>query len=479
MNFWRDIKLVIAFLERQWYGLVLLIKSPLLYIAFVFYIHPVYAQLSAFDKAESFFYNKQYQNAAKIYIDIIQNEYSSKKDIAFSKCRLALINNEEKNINESQKYLEESLRENILPLSAASVCSYALLQVYFIAKNYTQAVNLAKELNTPLLNPVYLARFYAITAESARFVQNKEFELAQLKKLESLMKKENFQLIELNKYVNKNISLFDVTTRMSILSFDDTISSTFQDNYIENVFLSKFKEGNYQYALEILEKNIVKNSENIVLNTGLLINNSLLRSRLVRLIHDNPQEMRIGILLANKENRQEYNQNALRGVSAFLSSSAANGVNYTIKIFEVNKDGGSLSQQGLKLIFEDHVHSLIVTEGFSDLSDLLSLASLFSIPVILPEQQTENIFANNELKDISSLKMVSDKGRFKKTFEGLLQGRTETLKLEAKIFDALILLRNSQYLANGSQSAQLEKIIREGHWKVDGIAVYEGLEIVK
>jgi len=70
--------------------------------------------------------------------------------------------------------------------------------------------------------------------------------------------------------------------------------------------------------------------------------------------------------------------------------------------------------------------------------------------------------------------MISEKGRFKNIFEDFLHAKSNNLGIESKIFDAFILLRNMQYLANGSQSAQLEKVMLEGNWKIDGVSVYEG-----
>lgn len=455
------------------------INKIISYFFITFFVFPVYAQLSAFDKAESFFYEKQYDKALNLYNSIIKNEYSSKKEVAFSKCRISLLNNNQNELSLSQKYLEESLNENILPLPMYSICSYALLQVYVLLKNYQKAVELSKELGSPNLQPIYLARFYAISAEAARYSLNKGFERTELTYLLKIMRKNNIQYVEINKYTNNKISISDIESRISVLNFENNMDSEFPNNYIENVFLLKMKEGNYQFSLDILEKNLLKNQESILLDSGFLISNSQLRSRLVHLTHDDPQEMRVGVLLANREDRQKYNQNVLRSISAFLSSTAARGVHYVINIEESNKDEGSLSQSALKLIFDKHVHSIIVTEGFSNQNDLIFLANLFAIPVLLPNQTSENVSNQKELKSMNSLKIISEQGRFKSTFEKILHAKVNSLGIESKIFDAFILLRNMQYLANGSQSAQLEKLISEGNWKIDGVSVYEGFRDLK
>jgi hypothetical protein len=474
MNLWPVIKLVIGFLGQLWFEWALRTNKVVIYLIAILFVFPANAQLSAFDKAEGFFYDKQYDKALNIYNSVIKNEYSSKKEIAFSKCRVSLLNNNSNDILLSQKYLEESLSENILPLPISSICSYALLQVYVLLKNYTKAVGLSKEIGTPNLQPIFLARFYALSAEAARYSFNKEFERSQLNYLLAIMKKENIQSVEINKYTNKIISFSDIESRLSILNFENNMDSGFQNNYIENVFLLKMREGNYQLSLDILEKNLVKNQGSIILDSGFFISNSKLRSRLVHLTHDDPQEMRVGILLANREDRQKYNQNVLRSISAFLTSTAVRGVHYFINIEESNNDEGSLSQAALKLIFDKHVHSIIVAEGFYNQSDLIALANIFSVPVLLPDQNSENISNQKELKSMNSLKVISEKGSFKNTFEEILDAKINSLSIESKIFDAFIILRNMQYLANGSQSAQLEKVIMEGNWKIDGISVYEG-----
>lgn len=469
----------IEFLGQPWFEWALRINKIIIYFIVTLHVGVAYAQLSVFDKAEGFFYEKQYDKAVDLYNNIIHNEYSSKKEIAFSKCRLSLLNNNQNEISLSEKYLEEALSENILPLPMTSICSYALLQVYVILKKYPKAIVLSKELGTPNLQPIYLARFYALSAEAARYSFHKEFERSQLIHLNEIMKKENFQSVEINKYTNRSITFSDIETRLSILNFENNMDSGLQNDFIENVFLLKIREGDYQLALEILEKNLLKNQESIVLDSGFLISNSRLRSRLVRLTHDDPQEMRVGVLLANRPDRQKYNQNVLRSISAFLSSTAARGVHYFIQIEESNSDEGSLSQAALKLIFDKHVHSMIVAEGFYDHGDLIALANLFSVPVLFPDQTSENISNQKELKSMNSLKMISEKGSFKNTFEEILRAKVNSLGIESKIFDAFILLRNIQYLANGSQSAQLEKIMREGNWKVDGVSIYEGFGGVK
>ncbi|APJ04882.1 hypothetical protein AXG55_13660 [Silvanigrella aquatica] len=433
-----------------------------------------HAQLSVFEKAEGFFYEKQYDKAISLYKNVIENEYSSKKEISFSKCRLALLNNNLNEINLSQHYLEDSLAENVLPSSVHSICTYGLLQIYAITKNYGKAVSLSKSLTSPHLQPVYLARFYALSAEAARYSFNKEFERSEITNLLSIMKKENMQEVEINKYANKNITISDIEERLSILNFESNVNSGFPENYVENVFLLKMKEGDNQQALDILEKNLLKNEDSIILNSGLFIVNSQLRSRLIKLNHDDPKEMRVGLILANKPDRQKYNQNVLRSISAFLSSPAAQGVSYFIDIMEANTNEGSLSQAAEKLIFEKHVHTILVMEGFKYQNDLTYLAKIFSIPVFFLNQNSEKISYSKDLKSMDSLKFISNNGKFKNLFENILEGKLNQLGLESKVFDIFILLRNMQYLANGSQSAQLEKIIREGNWKIDGVSIYEG-----
>ncbi len=467
----------IAYLERQWFELVLQTNKIIVYISVIFFVFPIQAQLSAFDKAESFFYNKEFDKASLFYKNVIQNEYSSKKEVAFSKCRLSLLNNNYNDILQYQKYLEESLSDNILPLSMASICSYALLQIYYLLNDYKNAVILSKKMGNPNLQPLYLARFYALSLESARNIQNKDFERSQLIYLLNLMKKNNIQSVDLNKNNNKVLLLSDIESRLNILNFENNIDSNFQNNFIENVFLLKMKEGDFQLSLDILEKNIVKNPESILLESGFLIENSKLRSRLVHLNHDDPQEMRIGIILSNREDRQKYNQNVLRGISAFFSSTAVQGVRYKIEIEEANSDEGSLSAAALNLIFEKHIHTLIVTEGFKDIKDLNYLVDMFSIPTIFPEKNNEMILSSK--KDLNYLKIISENGRFKNSFEELLNSDFKTLRIESKIFDAFILLRNMQYLANGSQNAQLNKIMKDGNWKIDGVSIYEGFASVR
>ncbi len=467
------------FLEQLWCGLGRQINFKLIFLGLIQIHFATFAQLSVLDKAESFFYNKDYEKSSELYKNILKNEYSSKKDIAMAKCRIALINMDEKEQLQSQMFLEEALSENILSLPMTSICSYGLLQVYIKVKKYSLAVSLVKVLEFPNLQANYLVKYYALAAEAARFSINKEFEKIQLKKLQDLMKKNNFQTVSLDKEDTKKLTLFDVEARLSVLNFDENIASEFSNDFVANVFLTKIKDGDYSTALEILEKNIVKNSDSLTLLSGISINNSAIRNRLVHLINDNPQEMRIGIILEKSRKNQKYKQNFLRGVSAFLSSSAISGVSYEFYIVESKNDGGRLSGEAYELIFKKHIHTLLIGEGFEDLSELSKLTKLFSIPLLIPSDKKEFLVVSRDSNDLSSIKRLSEKGKFNDYFEKILQENIKNLSTESQVFDSIILIRNMQFLANGSQSAQIDKMLKDAYWKVNGIAVYENSNPIK
>ncbi|BBH54451.1 hypothetical protein [Fluviispira sanaruensis] len=479
MNLWLVIKSVKEFLEQLWCGLGRQINFKLIFLGLIQIHFATFAQLSVLDKAESFFYNKDYEKSSELYKNILKNEYSSKKDIAMAKCRIALINMDEKEQLQSQMFLEEALSENILSLPMTSICSYGLLQVYIKVKKYSLAVSLVKVLEFPNLQANYLVKYYALAAEAARFSINKEFEKIQLKKLQDLMKKNNFQTVSLDKEDTKKLTLFDVEARLSVLNFDENIASEFSNDFVANVFLTKIKDGDYSTALEILEKNIVKNSDSLTLLSGISINNSAIRNRLVHLINDNPQEMRIGIILEKSRKNQKYKQNFLRGVAAFLSSSAISGVSYEFYIVESKNDGGRLSGEAYELIFKKHIHTLLIGEGFEDLSELSKLTKLFSIPLLIPSDKKEFLVVSRDSNDLSSIKRLSEKGKFNDYFEKILQENIKNLSTESQVFDSLILIRNMQFLANGSQSAQIDKMLKDAYWKVNGIAVYENSNPIK
>lgn len=470
---------MIEFLELLWFELVLQIRTYVVcFLAFI-YLSPINAQLSDFQKAESFFYDKQYAEAKKLYNNILKNENASKKEIAFSKCRISLLSNDIKELSQNQSYLEEALSDNLLSPSMISVCSYGLLQIYNITKKYEKSIELSRVLGSPKLEPIYLARYYALSAQAARYTFNKEFERLQLGKLLEIMKKENLNKIQINNYSNYTIIQSDIIERLSMLNFDNNMDNNFQNNFIENALLINIRAGNYEKSLDIIEKNIFKNAENFILSDSFEVNKIQLRSRLLKLINDNPQEMRVGIVLANRNDRQEYNQNFLRGISAFLASSAAIGVHYTVEIEEANRDEGSLSEAAIKLIFNKNVHVLVIAEGFNEQDDLVNLANLFSIPLVFPRKNSENIFSQKYANDINSLNMISENGNFRNSFEKILNAKIDNLSIEAKVFDAFILFRNLQYIANGSQSAQLEKIITNDNWKINGVSIYEGIRNIK
>lgn len=427
------------------------------------------AQVSAFENAEAFFYKKEYQQASSFYRQVISNEYSIKKEVAIAKCRLVLMNNNELNLDENLKFLEEATAEEALPSVMNSICSYALLQVYFIKNNHNKSLALIKKLGTPNLQPIYLARFYALAAETARYTLNKELEKSYLNLFLNIMKKNNMQFIEPLKINNKKLTIEDAEGRLSILNFESNMGNYFQGTFIENVLLTKMKEGDFQIALNILEKNIIKNNDNILINNGINISNNKIRSRLIHLINDQPFEMRIGIILPNHKDRQKSNQDILRAISVFLASPAVNGVKYELFIAETNTDEGSLSVGAIKMIFDNYVHALIIPEGFKARNELLNFGQFFSMPIIFSE---ENLSYFSDLKNYNSIKMTSEKGRFRDYFEKSIVNMSKN-KIEEKIFDAFILLRNMHYLANSSQNTELDKIIRSGRWKIEGASAYE------
>ena len=270
---------------------------------------------------------------------------------------------------------------------------------------------------------------------------------------------------------NKRIKLEDIESRLSVLNFDKNIDNEFQTSFIENVLLTKIKEGDLHLALNILEKNIISNKDSLLINLGINLSNDKIRTRIIKLISDDPLEMRIGIILPLTKNRQESNQNILRSISSFLASPAVNGVKYNIIPIESNLDEGSLSEAAEKLIFRDLVHSIIVPDNYSGKNDLNYLANIFSIPVIYTGK---NLYFSNSDSSFNSIKFISKNGKFRDYFEDILKPKDNDFELEEKIFDALIILRNIHYLANSSQNFELDKVIHSGHWKVEGISTYEG-----
>ena len=138
---------------------------------------------------------------------------------------------------------------------------------------------------------------------------------------------------------------------------------------------------------------------------------------------------------------------------------------------ECNIDEGSLSTAAVKLIFDNYVQALIIPEGFHNKNDLNYLSQMFAIPVIYSEQ---NLIYNSTYNNFNSIQLISANGKFRDFFEDILSKDRKSEKIEEKIFDALILLRNAQYLANSSQNTELEKVIRSGHWKIEGVSAYEG-----
>ncbi|WP_158998593.1 hypothetical protein [Pigmentibacter ruber] len=470
MNLWLAIKLVIESYVRQWSELVLL-TSNAFFVSFLLFPIFVFAQVSSFEKAETFFYNKDFQQATLFYKNVISNDYSPRKEIALSKCRMALINNNNSNIDLNLKYLEEALSEDLLPSAMNSVCSYALLQLYYIKSDFKNALVLIKKIGIPSLQPQYLAKYLAISSEISRISLNKEQEKKFLNQLQVLMKKNNFQEINILNNSNRSIKIEDIESRLSVLNFDSNIEDEFQSSFIENVLLAKIKDGDLPVALELLEKNIIANKDSLLVNFGLNISNDKIRTRIIKLISDDPLEMRVGIILPLSKNRQESNQNILRSVSSFLASPAVIGVKYNIFITEANLDEGSLSEAAEKLIFNDLVHSIIVPDGFKNKNDLNYLANIFSIPVIYTEK---NLSFSSSNSNFNSIKFISQTGKFRDYFEDIIKPKDSDFNLEEKIFDALIILRNIHYLANTSQNFELDKIIHSGHWKVEGISTYEG-----
>ena len=80
-------------------------------------------------------------------------------------------------------------------------------------------------MGNPNLQPLYLARFYALSLESARKIQNKDFERSQLTYLLNLMKKNNIQSVDLNKNNNINMTMLVGNTEYLLNKLEKNESS--------------------------------------------------------------------------------------------------------------------------------------------------------------------------------------------------------------------------------------------------------------
>lgn len=183
------------------------------------------AQLSPLESAEEHFGKGRYEQATEKFNEIIKNPFASPRDLALSRCRVGIIDSIKGGFAESRKNLEQAMNSGALAKNHQSLCFYALLQIYVLQNNNTEAKELVLKVGEPSFTPVYLARIWALAAEVGRRLQDGRFEVVHLQKLLSVMEKSKIAAVDLKILGDRKIMAAEVRSRLGLDSKDPSPSA--------------------------------------------------------------------------------------------------------------------------------------------------------------------------------------------------------------------------------------------------------------
>jgi hypothetical protein len=401
------------------------------------------AQLSVLESAEEHFSKGRYEQSLQQYGEIIKNPFASPSDTAISQCRIGVIHSIQNRLSEARRMLEDAVRAQALPAKHASICHYALLQVYVLGGEDIEARALIKRMGEPTLAAIYQARTYALASEIGARLGDSRFEIVNLQKLRTVMEQNKFTEIELKSLNNKKISLQEIVSRLSApppapkpspaptpvrkvtpkptptptstpvpavvqapavvppsqAAAVVTTSSTttplgaaassaitaapLGGSDLENVFvrmLAFLNDGDISSALSYVQQNGESQLQSAVSQFGFGVSSAQIVSRLSRLAADDPRAVRVGVILPASDFFTRFNSRVLRAVSSFSASTAVRGVNFSFVVKGVSPDSGAFDSAAFDLVFNDHVHAIVGPISNSQALGVAGISHLFRVP---------------------------------------------------------------------------------------------------
>ncbi|MBX9702828.1 MAG: hypothetical protein K2X39_01615, partial [Silvanigrellaceae bacterium] len=441
----------------------------------IFYFSFAYSSVTLFDKAEEFFHKQNYSQALELYEQIAQSTFSEKQK-AIAQCRAAVIYSSAQNTLKARQYLERSLASRDLPLFYFSMCEYALLQVFILRNELYDARDFISKKRTSFVNldPLYRARYYGLSAEIAKRLNDHSLENQELKKLYDVMLKNGIKNIVLKILNNKILTLDEIKTR---LEFVETLEqSNVPKTFLEDALLQKIQQQKYDEALTLLKLQ----GQNIKINFAEKFNYEIndkdfLEWLKIKIKHDEDKIFIVGVILFEDEKLLKYNKKICEAISAFLKTEIAkqSHIKVTVKTVPLLTPQ-DFAFSSAKLIFEEYVSAIVGLLTFEHAQAFDKVASLFSIPVFflghVDKKQEKSLHST-----VNFFKMEKQKsGSYLSFLSKTLDKPDNTLLLERRVFDSLLLAAQYQKDKFKKHKKIFKAYLFEESWEIDGTRLLQG-----
>lgn len=358
---------------------------------FVAMFSQVYAQTSPMEAAESLFSKGKYKDAADRFNEVLKNPFSSPRDISLSQCRVGIIESIQNRNDNARKMLEQSFANGALPKAHSDLCQYALLQIYVMSNANSEARDLLSKFTELNLGPVYIARTWALAAEVGHRLQDNKMEFLNLQKLLSSMEKYNIDMVEIKVLDNRKLTRADVARKIgadSKKSNRQVASSAFapldtSEKHKDSVVVEPEKQlSTNTFPNTKITPEPYVNSSPIDAAISVLLKEKI-DIRRAKLGGDKPRDMRIGLILPQGNMFTRFNTQIMRAASAFLASTAAEGVNISIHIRAALPEAGAAEMAALNLFSTDGVHALVGPLIAVHAVGIAPVSKLFSVPTFV------------------------------------------------------------------------------------------------
>ena len=369
-----------------------------IFICFMALATPV---LSLSEKADSFFTKGQYAEALPLYLQILKNVQSSPKEQSIANCRTGIIHSIQGKNSEARGYIERSIAITTLPRKLESVCLYALLQVYVIENENQEAQKLIMRMGELDLPESYVARSLALSLEVGDRLKDFELMKRSADKLVAYM--DALKIVEVEtKVIGKKFtkaSIQETVQKAQTLDKPKAVSaqsSSNSSNRSQNLSPQQAKELSSSLSKALLDVSLGKGAAALqalkaerkteqtgeaLSKSGLSMSVAKVANRLQRLSEDPSKVMRVGVVVPSGVSFSRFKHKVLRSISAFAASSAVKGVDYSFFVKPVSTDPGSIEENVLSLLLDDHVHALIGPLTSSQAMAALPLCELLAVPL--------------------------------------------------------------------------------------------------
>lgn len=358
--------------------------------------------------AERLFAGQRYQDAYNKFQDVAKNAFVSPSDRSLARCRMGVIETIWNHADRARTFLEMSLESRALSARPKAVCEYALLQLYLLQSALVEGRTLLQKSDPEPLGATYEARFWAISSEIAKRLQDSALEVLSLRRLLDAMDRAQTTTIEVQVLSGKRLTRAEVMARLGqggtapdslkpppVAANNGNLSSTYlnENNVVggqrssltsdaEANALAQLSQcsraGNHVCAQDALKSMLSLPQQALTVRSDL----PAFSSRFSRLHEDTARAMRIGVMLPRGTVFTRFTDQVLRGLSAFRASSATKGVEYSFFVRTVFPDAGEVEAAASTLVQRDHVHALLTLLPSSQMVGVVSLAHWFGVPLL-------------------------------------------------------------------------------------------------